>query len=229
MKGKFIVIDGVDGSGKGTQTRLLIKRLKQENISVLEADFPRYGEKSAAMLEEYLNGRLGSIEEIDAYQASVLYAIDRFAASKEIKEALSNRVIVISNRYVSSNKIHQSTKIEDEEKLNKFLEWLEDLEYNKLKIPRPDKVIFLNMNYKIGRELVLKKEAEERKYLDGKKRDLHEDDEEHMRKAHESACKLAKKYDDWIEIKCDDGVKPLSLEDIHKKVYEVAKKIIEDD
>ena len=226
MTGKFIVIDGVDGSGKGTQTRLLIKNLKSKGFEVVEYDFPRYGEKSAVMVEEYLNGNLGSVNEVDSYQASVLYAVDRFAASKDMKNDLKQGKIIISNRYVSSNKIHQSSKIKDQKKLAEFLVWLEDLEYEKLKIPLPDKVVFLNMDYQIGRELVLKKEAEERKYLKGKKRDLHEENETHMKEAHQRACSLVKKYDDWVEIKCDEKGGPRSIDSIQEDLLKIVLEII---
>lgn len=223
LKGKFFVIDGVDGSGKGTQTKLLAQRLEKEGLDVLIADFPRYGNKSASLVEEYLNGNLGSLDEIDAYQASIFFACDRFAASKELKNHLEKGGVIISNRYVSANQIHQAGKIEDEEELDKFLDWLENLEFNIFKIPKPDKVFFLNVPYKIGQELVLKKSKEERTYItsDSKeKKDLHESDENHLKNSYNRACSLVEKFDNWEEIKCSkDGVTIMSIEDIHEDLY----------
>ena len=227
MKGCFIVIEGVDGSGKGTQTRQLVKRLKKEGYDVLEADFPRYGQKSALMVEEYLNGRLGTIDEINAYQASTLYAIDRFCAAKELQDHLNKGGIIISNRYTTANLVHQATKIIDTKELDVFLEWIEDLEYNKLKIPRPDKVIFLNMHYLIGQSLVSKKGL--RKYLaQDTTHDLHESDKNHLKKAYEQACSLVKRYDEWEEILCFEGDRPKSIEEIHEQVYNLAIKTVQE-
>ncbi|MDP3988831.1 MAG: thymidylate kinase [bacterium] len=222
--GKFFVIDGVDGSGKGTQTRLIIDRLKQDGHDVLEADFPQYGNKSAALVEEYLNGNLGTLEEVDAYQASIFYACDRFAASKAMKTHLEKGGIIISNRYVTANQIHQSSKIRDEDELDAFLGWLDNLEYNIFKIPRADKVIFLNMPFKIGQELVGKKDT--RNYIEGNKiRDIHEASLDHLQDAYKRACSLVEKYDEWVEIKCvgsEDSIKPIEL--IHSEIYNLIQK-----
>lgn len=224
--GKFFVIDGVDGSGKGTQTKILAKKLEEEGFNVLIADFPQYGNKSAALVEEYLNGKFGSAKEVTPYQASIFYACDRFAASKKLKEHLNQGGVIISNRYVSSNQIHQAGKIEDGKELDKFLDWLDELEFDIFKIPKPDKVFFLNVPFEIGRELVLKKSQEERSYIDSnsdKKRDLHEEDEDHLKDAYNRACFLSKKFDYWEEIKCYDGKNLRDIEDIHEELY---KKIL---
>ncbi|MBU4493296.1 MAG: thymidylate kinase, partial [Nanoarchaeota archaeon] len=107
MKGKFIVIAGTDGSGKATQIKILVKRLKDKGYEVEIADFPQYGKKSAALVEEYLNGKFGLAEEVGPYRASIFYACDRYAASFKIKEWLDEGKIVVSNRYVSANVGHQ--------------------------------------------------------------------------------------------------------------------------
>ena len=107
MKGKLIVIDGTDGSGKGTQTELLVERLKNEGHAVFMLDFPQYGERSAAMVEDYLNGKFGTADEVGPYKASIFYACDRFAAASEVKKRLARGEICISNRYVSANMGHQ--------------------------------------------------------------------------------------------------------------------------
>lgn len=222
-KGKFFVIDGVDGSGKGTQARLVIKRLKNEGYDVLEADFPQYGQKSAALVEEYLNGKFGSFDEVDAYQASIFYACDRFAASKDMKAHLEKGGIIISNRYTTSNQIHQSSKISDEKELDKFLIWLDDLEYNIFKIPKPDEVIFLNVPYEIGQKLVGKKDL--RTYIEGDKtHDIHEESLDHLELAYNRACSLVEKYDNWTQIMCAKENNLRTIEDINEEIYQLIKK-----
>lgn len=222
----FFVIDGTDGSGKGTQTKLIIERLKKDKYDVLEVDFPQYGQKSAALVEEYLNGRFGSADEVTPYQASIFYACDRFAASKKMKEHLEKGGVIISNRYVSSNQIHQSGKIKDEGELEVFLNWLDDLEFNIFKIPKPKKVFFLNVPYLIGQELVGKKNK--REYIEGgKTHDIHEASKDHLKDAYVRACSLAKKYDYWEEINCvDENQAMRSIEDIHEEIYSLIIKNI---
>jgi dTMP kinase len=118
------------------------------------ADFPRYGERSAVLVEDYLNGKFGSAQDVGAYRASIFYACDRYAASFQIKQWLEEGKIVISNRYVSANMGHQSGKIKEIPEVEKFLAWLENLEYEIFQIPRPDATMLLYMPVKIGQELV---------------------------------------------------------------------------
>jgi dTMP kinase len=217
-KGKFFVIDGTDGSGKGTQTKLIIEKLQNEGYNVLEADFPQYGQKSAALVEEYLNGKFGDFDEVDAYQASIFYACDRFSASKEMKEHLQNGGIIISNRYVSSNMIHQSSKIENKQELDKFLSWLENLEFNIFKIPKPNKVFFLNVPYEIGQQLCKKKSL--REYIENDQNtDIHESSKDHMRQAYNRAVSLIDKYPYWNEIKCAPQNNLRTIEEINEELY----------
>ncbi len=218
MKGKFFVLDGVDGSGKETQAKLIVEKLKEEGFDVLEVDFPRYGEKSAGLVEDYLNGVYGSFDEVTPKQASIFYAVDRFAASKGIKEHLDRGGIVISNRYVSSNQIHQAGKIKDPNELEEFLKWLDELEFGVFNIPRPDKVFFLNVPYKIGMELVLKKK--ERTYIKGdKKTDIHEESDSYMEMSYKRALSLVKRYDYWEEILCYKNGNLRTIEDISHELY----------
>ena len=127
--GKFIVIDGTDGSGKATQTELLAEKLRYAGFDVALADFPQYGKKSAGPVEEYLNGKYGPAHEVGPYRGSIFYALDRYDASFEIKEWLKQGKIVISNRYVTANMGHQGGKIKDLEEKRRFYEWLYELEY----------------------------------------------------------------------------------------------------
>ncbi|MCX6765054.1 MAG: deoxynucleoside kinase, partial [Candidatus Nealsonbacteria bacterium] len=140
--GKFIVIEGIDGSGKATQANLLAEEFKRQGYVVEKIDFPQYGKKSAGSVEEYLNGKYGPSEEVGPYRASVFYACDRYDLGFTIKKWLSEGKIVISDRYVSSNVGHQGGKIKDEKEWEKFVDWLYNLEYGIFQIPKPD-VVFL--------------------------------------------------------------------------------------
>lgn len=226
-KGKFFVIDGIDGSGKGTQTKIIIEKLQQEGYNVLETDFPQYGHKSAALVEEYLNGKFGNFDEVTAYQASVFYACDRFAASPKMRKHLSEGGIIISNRYVSSSQIHQASKITDPDELDKFITWLDDLEFNLFNIPKPDRVFFLNMPFEVSQKLCKKKEK--RAYIENDTNlDIHEQSSEHLELAHKRATDLKNRFDYWREVKCTDNKDQLrTIEDINLEIYELLKKEID--
>ncbi|MBI4778894.1 deoxynucleoside kinase, partial [Candidatus Falkowbacteria bacterium] len=145
-QGKFIVIDGTDGSGKATQTQLLAQRLERVGLNVAIADFPQYNTKSAGPVEEYLSGKYGSPEEVGPYQASIFYACDRYDASFKIKTWLAEGKIVISNRYVTANMGHQGGKISNLLEKKHFFDWLYQLEYEIFNIPRPDLNIILHVD-----------------------------------------------------------------------------------
>lgn len=222
--GKFIVIDGTDGSGKGTQTNLLVEKLKSEGHDVVMADFPRYWENSAKMVEDYLNGGFGTAEEVGPYRASIFYACDRYAASKDIKKWLDEWKIVICNRYVSANMWHQAGKIKGNEEVDKFLSWLDDLEYGIFQIPRPDKTILLYMPVEIWQMLVDKKWH--RDYVWWEKRDIHEADLGHLTDAASAYLYVAKKYD-WATIQCAPEWNLRSIEDINEELWNVVKPILD--
>ncbi len=222
-KGKFIVIDGTDGSGKATQTKLLVEKLTKVGQPVKMIDFPRYGEKSAGLVEEYLNGKYGSANEVGPYRGSIFYACDRYAASFEIKKWLAEGNIVISNRYVSSNMGHQAGKIKNLAARDEFLDWLDNLEYNIFQIPRPDLTILLFMPPEIGQQLVDKKGH--RDYVGGKKRDIHEADLQHLIDAASAYKYVADKYG-WITISCAPNNNLAKIEDINEQLWQEVKKII---
>ncbi len=213
--GKLIVIDGTDGSGKKTQTELLVHRLKSEGYQVEKMDFPQYWKKSAGPTEEYLSGNFGAANEVSPYQASVLYAVDRFSASFQIRKWLEEGKIVISDRYVSANMGHQAGKIDDLVERDRFLEWLEEFEYGLLKIPRPDVQIFLYLDSEISRNLALKVEKPN---MD-KTKDIHENDADHMRKASEAFRYVAEKYG-WIQLACAEQGEMKTREAIAEELYE---------
>ena len=220
----FIMIDGIDGSGKSVQSELLIERLKKEGRPVEIVSFPRYGNKSAGLVEEYLTGVYGTAEEVGPYRASIFYAVDRYAASKSIKDWLKEGKVVVANRYVSSNMGHQGGKIKDREERKKFFAWNDDLEYNIFQIPRPDLNIILHVNAEIAQTLVKKKA--ERDYLKGGKHDIHEDDLNHLKNAEEAYLEMAKTFPNFFLIECVENGQMLSIEAISEKVWELVKKYL---
>jgi dTMP kinase len=222
-KGKFIVIDGTDGSGKGTQTKLLIERLKNNGYDVELADFPQYGKRSAVMVEDYLNGNFGTAKEVWPYRASVLYAIDRYAASFEIRKWLDEWKIVIANRYTSSNMWHQAGKINDQTERDKFLKWLEEFEYWLFDIPIPDKNILLYMPTEIWQKLVDQKWH--RDYVGWQKRDIHEADLQHLKDAADAYKYVAKKYN-WKIIDSAPNGELKSIEEIGELIWKEIKKLV---
>jgi len=220
-QGKFIVIEGTDGSGKATQLKLLVDRLQKEKVKVATADFPQYDNFSGAFVAKYLRGEYGTAEEVGPYRGSIFYAVDRYDKSFDIKKWLGEGKTVVSNRYVSANMGHQTGKIKGRANQDKFLAWLDNLEYKIFNIPRPDVTVFLYMPPAVGQKLVDSKGA--RAYTKGKKRDIHEADLNHLKKASEAYLYVAKKYH-WITIGCAKGSEPLSREEIHEKIVEALRK-----
>ncbi len=222
MKGKLIVIEGTDGSGKATQIGLLVERLKKEGKKVEILDFPQYGTWSAVFVEKYLRGEFGTAEEVNAKKASLFYALDRYAASFKIRKMLEEGVYVLSNRYTTSNMGHQAGKIKDKKEREQFLSWLEDLEYNILGIPKPDLVIFLHVPADVGQKLVEGKGH--RDYIGGNKKDLHEKDINHLKEAEYAYLEVAEKFS-WKKIECVEG-SLLSKEEISERVWKVVEKFV---
>lgn len=221
MTGKLIVIEGTDGSGKKTQTQLLKKRLDVEGVTNIGFSFPQYGKKSAGLVEEYLNGRYG---DVNPYAASIFYAIDRFDLSAEIKNALKEKLVIL-DRYVDSNAGHQGGKISDPREREKFVEWLYDLEFRILGVPKPDLVIFLHMPAEMGQQLVAKKSA--RSYLEKGTHDKHEGNLEHLKNAEASYLWLVKQHPaDHKIVECAEDGNILSPEAIHQKVYGIVSPLL---
>jgi dTMP kinase len=221
-RGRFIVIDGTDGSGKATQTTLLVNELKLSGYPVEMVDFPQYGTKSAGLIEEYLNGKYG---QVGPEAASIFYAIDRFDASFKIKKWLEEGRIVISNRYVTANAGHQGGKIADDMERLKFFKWLDNLEYNIFAIPRPDLNIILHVPAKMAQKLVDKKSYIDRKYVNGKKRDLHEADIHHLLNAEKVYLQIAKLFPNTKLVECIKEGELLAPEEVHNKVWDLVRRI----
>ena len=224
MKGKLIVIAGTDGSGKGTQVKLLVEKIKKNGYDVEITDFPRYGHKSAGMVEEYLNGKFGSAKEVGPYRASIFYACDRYAASFQMRKWLEEGKIIVSNRYVSANVGHQAGKIKDIKERNRYLDWLFDLEFNIFGIPRPDKNVLLYMPPEIGQQLVDQKDL--REYIENNKmKDIHEEDLKHLRDSADAYLYAADKYR-WDKIDCAPDNKIRTIDDISQELWEKVKPLI---
>jgi dTMP kinase len=215
MKGKLIVIDGTDGSGKKTQFDLLLQKLQENNYDVQTKDFPQYGKKSAGMVEEYLNGVYGT--EVGPKEASIFFAVDRYDASFEMREWLDKGNIVLCNRYVTANMAHQGGKIEEAEERKEFFTWLKDLEYGIFKIPEPDINIFLHVPPEIAVKLVEKKGH--RDYIGGEGKDLHEADMQHQRDTEQVFLELADMLPNTHLIKCAPNEELLTPEEIHEQVW----------
>lgn len=223
QKGKLIVIDGTDGSGKGTQVALLLKRLKKEGHKTYLVDFPQYGKKSAGPVEELLNGKYGML---NPYQGSLLYAVDRLDASFGIHKALAEGKVVIANRYTTANAGHQGAKITSRSARSKFFKWLEDLEFRLIGLPRPDLTLILHVPTKVAYKLIGQKDKSTRTYIKGKKRDFAEKDRHHLQRAEETYLEIAKLFPKTQLVECAPEGTLLSVEHIHELVWQRVKKLI---
>ena len=227
-KGKLIVIDGTDGSGKATQVDLLAKRLKKEGKVVKVVDFPEYYKNFfGAFVGHCLSEQYYNFLNVHPKIASVLYAADRWESSGELKEWLSKGYIVIANRYVSANQIHQGGKTKNAKKRNDFMKWLDEMEYEVFKIPRPDITLYLSLPINIILKLLKKRDSSKMKraYLK-KKKDVHEADVNFLINSRKSALKLVKEIPNFIKIECSQKENILSREIIHEMIYEKVKKVI---
>ena len=208
----IIDIEGTDGCGKKTQTDLLFNYLKNKGKKVVKISFPNYESDSSALVKMYLGGEFGDKpEDVNSYQASALYAVDRFATMSKIK--VKDYDYILFDRYVPSNMIHQSTKIHDEIELDKFLEWTIDFEYGKLKLPKPDKILFLDVPVEISIKLARARDA----LKNGQSKDIHEKDDNHLINAYNKAHYVAKKYN-WLVLKCSRGENIKSIDEIHQDI-----------
>ena len=213
MKGKLIVFEGTDGSGKATQSKLLCERLAREGIPYQHINFPRYGKPSAAMVQEYLDGNLGKHPgDVNAYAASLFYAMDRYASYKQdwgpFYEAGG---LVVADRYTTSNAVHQASKLLPGERKD-FLRWLFDTEYRLMGLPEPDLVLYLDMPTEITEKMMRQREA-----ATGTHADIHEQDAEYLRRCREGAREIARDLG-WSVIDCAAGDAPRTVEDIRREV-----------
>lgn len=227
QKGKLIVLDGIDGSGKATQVNLLEERLRKEGVKVKTIDFPRYEDNFfGKLIGEYLSGIYGDFIKVDPKLASVLYAADRFESSKKIQDWLDSGFIVLADRYATANQIHQGGKIDNQKKRKEFLSFLDTMEYSVFKIPRPDLVIYLDVPFEVSKVWLQKKVAQRKKtYLKGRK-DVAEDNLLHLKNSRNSALLLQKQNKNWEKVVCCKGMVCLPPEGVHEEVYKIIKKKI---
>lgn len=213
---KLIVVDGVDSSGKETNTNYIYELLKSMGENVIRLSFPDYNSPSSSLVKMYLGGEFGdNPSDVNAYAASVFYAADRYASYKTSWENFDG--IIVADRYTTSNMVHQAAKIADETEKNQFLDWLEDLEYEKFGIPRPDKIIFLNMPIWAAEKLMANRKN---KITGNEKKDIHERNEEYLKKSYDNAMYVAKKFG-WTIVNCTDGDRIKSLDEIQTELKEI--------
>ena len=218
--GKLIVIEGVDSSGKETQTKLLYEALKAENNLVEKISFPDYESDFCLPVKRYLAGDLGdNPDDVNAYAASSFYAIDRYASYKTKWGAFyENGGTVVCDRYVTSNIVHQAMKIHGDKK--PFIDWLTDFEYNKLGLPVPDAVIFLDMPPEFAQMLM----AERKNKITGEdQKDIHEKNASYLQQAYDNAVVVAEHLG-WHRIYCVEDGKFKKIEEIHKEISQFLSK-----
>ncbi len=231
-RGKFFVFEGIDGCGKATQTRLLADYYRQNGFEVEEIDFPQHGERSSAMVDDYLTGKYGTAEEVGPYVASIFYAQDRFDAGAKIKKWIEQGKIVVADRYLVSNIGHQGGKIKDSEEWEKYVSWLHNLEYNIFKIPKPDCTFVLKITPELSMKMSNDIKDEQKKqrrlmYLgDDKKQDIHEQDKNHLENTLKSYLKIAEKFpEEFKVIECQEGDNFLPAEAINQKVINIIENL----
>ncbi|MEG0691949.1 MAG: thymidylate kinase [Oscillospiraceae bacterium] len=213
MTGNLIVIDGLDGSGKSTQAQAVYEYLKAKDDKVLLISYPDYSKPSSTLVKMYLNGEFSqNADDINAYAASSFYAVDRYASFKQHWQRYYDAgYTIIASRYVSSNAIHQMVKL-DQSEWDNFLMWLSDYEYNKLALPKPNKVIFLDMTRNVADKLIMS-----RYDGDATKKDIHESNMAYLEK-----CQITAKYSaniqGWDIISCCDGKTPYPIEKITQEI-----------
>ena len=214
--GKLIVIEGTDGSGKATQTRKLYERLRDLEGNVRRVSFPNYESESSALIKMYLRGDFGGdAEAVNPYATAAFYAVDRFAGFVKWKNFYEHGGLILCDRYVGSNMAYQSAKITDELERVKFLEWLEDLEYECFKLPRPDLTIFLDMPPDVS--AILRRERG--------REDIHESDAEYMLKTYNAYKEIAQKYG-WRFVNCANGNFARNTTDIHENVLALVEELL---
>lgn len=221
--GKLIVFEGTDGSGKSTQFELLAKRLEAEQIGFQRLRFPQYEEPSSALIRMYLGGAFGDDPEaVNAYAASTFYAVDRYASYQCVwKDYYQGGGLVVSDRYTTSNAVHQGSKVPEGEQAE-FFRWLYDLEYDRMGLPRPDLVVLLDMPVELSEQLMRKREQST-----GTHADIHERDEDYLKKCRDVALHAAKYYG-WRTVSCAKDGAIRGVEDIHEEVYAIVKSCLED-
>ena len=220
-QGKLIVLEGIDGSGKSTQFKRLCARLEAENVPFHRVIFPRYGEPSSALLTMYLNGVFGkNPRDVNAYAASTFYGVDRFASFRmDWGEYYKGGGLILSDRYTTSNAVHQGAKVPEPE-LGAFLDWLYDFEFRILELPRPDLVLYMDIDLASAERQMRARESETRTAAD-----IHEADLDYLRRCLWAGGAAADRFG-WRRIPCVEGGKMRPVEDIHGDVFRVVQTVL---
>jgi dTMP kinase len=215
-KGKLIVLEGIDGSGKSAQFRRLCARLEQDGIDYNHIVFPRYDEESSALIRMYLNGEFGSRpNDVNAYTASTFFAVDRFASyKKDWGSTYENGGVFLSDRYTTSNAVHQGCKLSDEE-LPAFFSWLTDLEYNKMGLPKPDLVLYLDVDLETSLARMRRREAKNHTQAD-----IHEKDLDYLRRCLRTADRAAEYYG-WTRIPFQRNGVERDVDEKNEELYRI--------
>ena len=221
--GKLIVIEGTDGSGKSTQFRLLTQRIEQQGLAFQKLVFPQYQEESSALIRMYLKGEFGTNPaDVNAYAASAFFSVDRYASYKKVwGKWYEEGGLVLSDRYTTSNAVHQASK-EPEEKQGQFLKWLYEFEYDKLGLPAPDLVIYLDVPTDFTEQMMRRREADTNTQAD-----IHEQDLAYLATCRRTGRKAAEFYN-WTVIDCVKDGKMRTIEDIHNEIYGHVMACLED-
>ncbi len=223
-RGRLIVIDGSDGSGKATQAKRLVEALKAQGVCVRTLDFPQYEDNFfGAFIGRCITGKHGDFLALDPYITSIVYAADRFESSVQIKKWLDEGCAVVLDRYVSANQIHQGGKISDAHKRKDFLAWLHKMEYEIFKLPQPDMVIYLDVPLDMSVEL-LAGAQNKKSYLKEGDTDLVEQNVAYLRNARNSALWLARNETGWHKIQCVKDDQLRTIDDIHEEMLSLIQR-----
>ena len=219
--GKLIVFEGTDGSGKSTQFSLLTERLQREGTDFRTIVFPQYSEPSSALIRMYLGGEFGkSPSDINAYAASTFFAVDRYASYHKVwGEYYRQGGLIISDRYTTSNAVHQASK-EPAENRPAFFRWLSDLEFVHMELPKPDLVIYLDVPTELTERLLREREAETHTHAD-----IHEQNSSYLRLCRETGLQAAAYYH-WTVVHCERDGAMRPIEEIHEEIYELVRKAL---
>ena len=222
MKGKLIIIEAGDGSGKATQTKALFEHLERDGRHVHRVEFPDYEADGSMLVRMYLRGDFGGrAEDVNAYAASTFFAADRFASYRlKWQKYYEAGDIILADRYTTSNMVHQAVKLSDRAERKAFLDWLWDYEFVKLGLPVPDCVVFLDMAPEAADKLIAARAAET-----GRAKDIHEKDMDYLHRCHQAYLELAAQYG-WESVKCSVQGEPRSIEAIHADVYMAVQKYL---
>lgn len=221
MQGKLIVLEGIDGSGKSTQYELLCARFEQAGIPFHRVIFPRYDQESSALIRMYLGGKFGKKpSDVNPYSASTFYAVDRYASFRtDWMEYYHNGGLILSDRYTTSNAVHQGSKLPDNE-LAAFFDWLYDFEFHLLELPRPDLVLYLDVD--IDTSLAHMQARQARTHTDG---DIHETDVAYLKNCIR-AGRFAAEHLGWRRINCLSDGRMRGMEDIHEDIYRAVQEVL---